>query len=65
MKKFVLWMLALCVALLPALSLAENTEETAAPEESEGKNDTVSDADETVSEEDISNPDSEENDNNK
>ena len=27
MKKFVIWMLALCVALLPALSLAEETEE--------------------------------------
>ena len=27
MKKILLWMLALCVALLPALSLAENTEE--------------------------------------
>lgn len=27
MKKIVIWMLALCVALLPALSLAENTEE--------------------------------------
>ena len=46
----------------PATEVAE---ETAAPEESEEKNDTVSDADETVSEEDISNPDSEEKDNNK